>query len=146
MCFQVFFFKGNSGGKELRKWSRYWALPLVVKWGSHGTLTPKKYFPIKFRAEIRATDEIIQKHLNTANNRKSDIQLQYGGQKIIISNFPPKMGRPLFPDYFHKIRLKLSVQIHCWYKNCQKIIRLRFYGEKINSSIKMLINAISTVT
>ena len=42
----------------------------------------EKYFPNEFGGEIRATDKVIQKNHNTAKkNRKSDIQLQNGGQK-----------------------------------------------------------------
>ena len=32
---------------------------------------------------MRATDKVIQKNQNTEKNRKSDIQLQNGGQKPI---------------------------------------------------------------
>ena len=44
----------------------------------------EKYtFPNEFGSEMRATGKVIQKNQNTAKkNRKSDIQLQNGDQKI----------------------------------------------------------------
>ena len=73
------------------KWSRYSTLPLVVKLGSLWTLTQKSTLPNEFGREMRATDKVIKKNQNTAKkkkkkkkkNRKSDIQLQNGGQKPI---------------------------------------------------------------
>ena len=65
------------------KWSRYCALLLVVKGGSLWTLTQKSTFPNEFlRWNTWATDRVIQKnHKHSKKNRKSDMQLQNGGQK-----------------------------------------------------------------
>ena len=65
----------------------------------------EKYFPNEFGGEIRATDKVIQKNHNTAKkNRKSDIQLQNGGQKNqFLShdiNFRTKNGKTPFPKEF----------------------------------------------
>ena len=57
--------------------------PVSGQGGSLWTLTQKSTFPNEFGGEMRATDKVIQKNQNTAKkkNRKSDIQLQNGGQK-----------------------------------------------------------------
>ena len=75
------------------KWSRYSVLSIVVKEGSLWTLTQKSTFPNEFGSEMRATDKIIKtkkkkkkkiqqkKKKKKKKTRKSDIQLQNGGQK-----------------------------------------------------------------
>ena len=73
--------------------------PVSGQGGSLWTLTQECQFPNEFSGEIRATDEVIQQNQNTAKNRKSDIQLQNGGQKTNVYfatlNFRQKMGKPL---------------------------------------------------
>ena len=49
--------------------------------GSIGTLTQQSTFPNEFCDEMRITDKVIQKTITKQKNRKSDKQLQNGGQK-----------------------------------------------------------------
>ena len=55
--------------------------PVSGQGGSPWTLTQKSTFPNEFGGEMRATDKVIQKTKIQQKNRKSDIQLQNGGQK-----------------------------------------------------------------
>ena len=81
---------------------------------------------------MRGTDKVIQKNQNTTKNRKSDIQLQNGGQKKkkTTTTTTISMSRHKISDQNWETTFPKNFFLEIWLiKFEKKIIRLRFYGE-----------------
>ena len=98
---------------------------------------------------MRATDKVIPKNQNTAKNRKSDIQLQNGGQKTISTSrhkMSDQKWETTFPKHFF-LEIWLIIE-DCKYNYTAEIKLEKSYsvallwGKQIfNSALKMLIYA-----
>ena len=97
---------------------------------------------------MQATDKVIQKNQNTAKNRKSDIQLQNGGQKNQFlsrdKKFSTKNGKTTFPKEF-SLEIWLIIE-DCKYNYAAEIklgksysVALLWGKQNLKSALKMLI-------